>query len=74
MESVSDASQTGNDDTSSFEEATTMMICNIPCKFGYHKIVEAIHSVGFRGTYDFVHVPNRKGKRDANIGYALSEN
>lgn len=52
-------------------EATTVMICNIPCKFGYSMIVEAIHSVGFAGMYDFVHVPNRKGKCDGNIGYAF---
>jgi len=51
--------------------ATTMMICNIPCRFGQEDIVEAIKSVGFAGRYDFVYLPNRNGKRDGNIGYAF---
>jgi len=53
------------------EPATTMMICNIPCRFGQADVVEAIHSVGFGGTYDFVYLPSRSGKHNANIGYAF---
>lgn len=52
-------------------EAVTMMLCNIPCRLGHDDIVEAIVSVGFAGRYDFVYLPNRNGKRDANIGYAF---
>lgn len=58
---------------SSSEPPTTMMICNIPCRFGHSDVVEAIHSVGFAGLYDFVYLPSRSGKNNANIGYAFVE-
>jgi len=57
----------------SSEPATTMMICNIPCRFGQTDVVEAIHSIGFAGLYDFVYLPSRSGKHHANIGYAFVE-
>lgn len=49
----------------------TMMLCNIPCRLGHDDIVGAIHAGGFADRYDFVYLPNRNGKRDANIGYAF---
>jgi len=61
------------DSLASSEPATTMMICNIPCRFGQADVVEAIHSVGFAGKYDFVYLPSRSGKHNANIGYAFVE-
>jgi hypothetical protein len=51
--------------------ATTMMICNIPCRLPYDCLVDAIHSIGFAGTYEFVHVPHRYGQKEANLGYAF---
>jgi len=57
----------------SSEPPTTMMICNIPCRFGQTDVVEAIHSIGFAGLYDFVYLPSRSGKHNANIGYAFVE-
>jgi len=57
----------------SSEPVTTMMICNIPCRFGQADVVEAIHSVGFAGMYDFVYLPSRSGKHNTNIGYAFVE-
>jgi len=52
------------------DDDTTRMICNIPCKFGYGDIVEAISAAGFGGLYDFVLVPVRSVKRGGNVGYA----
>lgn len=54
-------------------EATTLMICNIPCRLGRADIVKAIHSVGFVDKYDFVHMPGRRhgSKRNGNMGYAF---
>jgi hypothetical protein len=51
--------------------ATTMMITNIPCRFGQEAICDAIHSVGFESKYDFVHIPRRNTTHDGNIGYAF---
>merc|ERR1719253_1846861 len=48
------------------------MICNIPCRFSYEEIVQAIHSVGFAGLYDFVHVPGNFRSHSGNIGYAFA--
>jgi len=67
--SWADMSESGGS-ISSIEPAT-MMICNIPCRFGEADVVAAIHSVGFAGTYDFVFLPSRSGKHNANIGYAF---
>ena len=55
------------------------MICNIPNKFGVDEITKAIHSVGFEGLYEFLHVPqanhqapNFRAKRSGrNLGYAF---
>jgi len=54
-------------------DEATRMICNIPCRFGQDEIIEAIHSVGFDGLYDFVYVPLRTRKRSGNIGYAFAQ-
>lgn len=59
------------DEAANPEGATTMMITNIPCRFGHQPIVDAIHSVGFAGKYDFVHIPRRNSTHDGNIGYAF---
>jgi hypothetical protein len=60
------------------EEATTMMICNIPCRFNHEAIIDALVAPGFAGTYDFVFIPDRKNRRTrgnskskGNIGYAF---
>jgi hypothetical protein len=67
------ADMSDNGDSLASEPPTTMMICNIPCRFGQADVVEAIHSVGFAGKYDFVYLPSRTGKHNANIGYAFVE-
>jgi len=68
--------ESSNDGASSLTEATTMMLCNIPCRSTQDHIIEAIHSVGFADTYDFVYVPScsrgrRAGTRSGNVGYAF---
>jgi hypothetical protein len=54
-------------------EASTLMICNIPCRLGHADIVQAIDSVGFVDKYDFIHMPGRRhgSKRSGNMGYAF---
>ena len=54
-------------------QATTMMICNIPCRLGKEDVVNAIASVGFGDAYDFVYLPDRKRStaKNRNIGYAF---
>jgi len=53
------------------ETEPTLMLCNIPCRFGHDKIVEVINSVGFTDLYDFIYVPQHHSKRNGNIGYAF---
>jgi len=59
------------------KESSTMMICNIPCRLSQDAVIDAIHSAGFAGTYDFVYLPDRKNRRangartSGNIGYAF---
>lgn len=61
----------GDNGIESTEKATTMMITNIPCRYGEDALVQAIASVGFAGKYDFVYVPKRNASQDGNIGYAF---
>jgi hypothetical protein len=72
--STADLSQMPSDDDGQNihgEEDHTMMITNIPCRFGQRDIEEAINSVGFGGTYDFVYAPRRNATHEGNIGYAF---
>lgn len=55
---------------SSDAQMTTMMIRHLPCKLLHNDITEALHEAGFDGTYEFVHVPCRKHKKN-NLGYAF---
>jgi hypothetical protein len=52
-------------------DATTLMICDIPCRIGRNEFVSAIESLGFAGAYEFIHLPCRYGHEDANIGYGF---
>jgi hypothetical protein len=62
-------------DTSEFSEfpASTLMICNIPCRLGRPQIEEAIADVGYGDAYGFMYIPNRKNASDGNMGYAFVE-
>merc|ERR1719272_2290208 len=63
-----------SDGSISEKQATTMMICNIPCRVSQRTITEAIDQVGFAGTYDFVYLPDRRrGRPSGNLGYAFVE-
>lgn len=60
----------------SSKAATTMMICNIPCRVTQDDITKAIEAAGFSGTYDFVYLPDRRGshsrgRSSGNLGYAF---
>lgn len=67
-----DASTECSSGGSTAEPPTTMMITNIPCRFGKEAIEQAIASVGFADTYDFIYIPRRKSTpKDGNIGYAF---
>jgi hypothetical protein len=50
---------------------TTMMICDLPCRINRAMLTEAIDSIGFADTYDFVHLPCRYGHENTNIGYGF---
>jgi len=51
-------------------DITTLMLCNIPCRYNVDEILDAINNEGFQNTYDFVYVPNRK-ELSQNMGYAF---
>jgi RNA recognition motif-containing protein len=52
-------------------EGRTMMVCNIPCRVRHADLVEAIESMGFAQTYEFIHLPARREQRDSNLGYGF---
>lgn len=55
-------------------EITTLMICDIPCRRNIEQLIATIDAAGFEKTYDFVYMPGRKGRRQAqggNVGYAF---
>jgi len=55
-------------------EITTLMICDIPCRRNIEQLIATIDAAGFAKTYDFVYMPGRKGRRQAqggNVGYAF---
>lgn len=52
--------------------ARTMMICNIPCRVSHSELTSAIDSIGYGGTYEFVHIPTRFGQSDSNLGYGFA--
>jgi len=65
-----------SDSSISSKPGTTMMICNIPCRVTHRAIIEAIDSVGYAGTYDFVYLPDRRQRGahrnpSGNLGYAF---
>mmetsp|Transcript_75968 Transcript_75968/g.131596 ORF Transcript_75968/g.131596 Transcript_75968/m.131596 type:complete len:272 (-) Transcript_75968:141-956(-) len=49
---------------------TTLMIRNVPCKITLNVMIDLLDSYGFRGTYDFLHLPGR-GAPFSNLGYAF---
>jgi hypothetical protein len=49
----------------------SMMMCNLPCRLSHADLIEAIDSVGFSSTYEFVHLPCRFGQSDSNLGYGF---
>lgn len=60
------------------EDITTLMICSIPFHVCSDELLQAMDSLGFAGTYDFVYMPSRSaakkhGKvRRGNVGYAFA--
>eukprot|EP00928_Gymnodinium_smaydae_P009062 TRINITY_DN13347_c0_g4_i1.p1 TRINITY_DN13347_c0_g4~~TRINITY_DN13347_c0_g4_i1.p1 ORF type:complete len:229 (-),score=22.36 TRINITY_DN13347_c0_g4_i1:264-950(-) len=48
---------------------TTLMIKNLPCKVTKQRLEAEICQLGFRGTYDFIHMPNRRNR--SNLSYAF---
>lgn len=55
-----------------FEEYTTTLTFDIPCRCSDKQTRSAIHDMGFEDTYGFLHVPaGRGGSRDSNGGFAV---
>lgn len=52
---------------------TTMMLCDLPCRASEDEIKGTLATLGFAGTYDFLHVPvKQRGRRNkGNLGYAF---
>lgn len=59
------------------QDITTLMICSIPFQVSREELLQAMDSLGFAGTYDFLYMPSRSaakkhGKtRRGNVGYAF---
>lgn len=51
------------------EDVRTVMIKHIPCRCTRNEVLDAIEKLGFAGTYDFFHLPTRRGHN--NFGYAF---
>lgn len=49
--------------------ATSVMICNIPCRVTLPQLVEAIDGLGFANAYDFIYLPSPKHQQ--NVGYGF---
>merc|ERR1712137_1486277 len=51
------------------DDVRTVMIKHIPCRCTRNEVLAAIETLGFAGTYDFFHLPTRRGHN--NFGYAF---
>jgi len=51
------------------EDVRTLMIKHIPCRCTREEVLDAIDSLGFEGTYEFFHLPTKRGQH--NFGYAF---
>jgi len=71
LKDQTDASTEYSGTESTTDPHTTMMITNIPCRYGQEAIEKAIDAVGFGGLYDFVYIPRRRSTHEGNIGYAF---
>jgi len=49
----------------------TMMLCNMPCRVGQQKVLDALKAKGFEGTYNFVYLPKGRSTHQGNIGYGF---
>ena len=57
-------------------EGTTLMIRNIPCRYLKTDVADILDQIGFRGTYDAIHVPTGRRTRNSkqvhgNFGYCF---
>jgi hypothetical protein len=56
-------------------EATTMMICNLPCRVTRNEMTQILDEMGFAATYDFLHMPTGRANsyscRQSNLGYGF---
>jgi hypothetical protein len=50
---------------------TTLMICNLPCRVSLEEITGILESLGYGGTYDFLHLPTGRNRSNANLGYGF---
>jgi len=51
------------------EDMRTVMIKHIPCRCTREEVLDAIDKLGFEGTYEFFHLPTKRGQH--NFGYAF---
>lgn len=58
------------------QEMTTLMVCPLPYEVSSDELLQAINTLGYAGTYDFVYMPSRSTRKGAksrkgNVGYAF---
>jgi len=62
-----------SEDSCMTEPSTTFMLGNLPYRARKKDIMAALDHMGFKGTYNFCHVPNanKRKPRPTNLGYAF---
>lgn len=61
-------------DSATKGQATTLMMCNVPCKSSPEIVAAAVESAGFGGHFDYLYVPSSGAPYNpwaAGIGYAF---
>jgi hypothetical protein len=60
-------------DVQDIANATTLMLCNIPCRAKLDEIIDMVSSLGFENLYDFLYAPGATCAygRSRNLGYAF---
>eukprot|EP00928_Gymnodinium_smaydae_P047597 TRINITY_DN31782_c0_g1_i1.p1 TRINITY_DN31782_c0_g1~~TRINITY_DN31782_c0_g1_i1.p1 ORF type:complete len:232 (+),score=39.37 TRINITY_DN31782_c0_g1_i1:53-748(+) len=52
-------------------QKTTLMLCDLPLKVSYERLILECKSLGFDGKYDFLYLPKRNAADRTNLGYCF---
>eukprot|EP00929_Paragymnodinium_shiwhaense_P002304 TRINITY_DN102523_c0_g1_i1.p1 TRINITY_DN102523_c0_g1~~TRINITY_DN102523_c0_g1_i1.p1 ORF type:complete len:430 (-),score=90.27 TRINITY_DN102523_c0_g1_i1:280-1569(-) len=56
------------------QKEKSFMLCNLPCRFTLPEVIQAVDSLGFAGTYQYIHLPcggHSRKQANANLGYGF---